>query len=156
MNLLGAIVLDCDVFFSESCVWTLVLQLIALFENIVEPLGDGASLEELGHWEQTWGLDSSASFPVHFLHLECRYYTASQFPVPTQRLPSSVVLPSSVHQNKLFLPFTHRVFYHFNWKKKITTVPQSKFPYTAQLGCGKVILSNRGLWFSRTLLFLLD
>lgn len=53
MNLLGTIVLDCDVFFSESCVRTLVLQLIALFEDVVEPLGDGASLEELGHWEQT-------------------------------------------------------------------------------------------------------
>lgn len=53
MNLLGAIVLDCDAFFSESCVRTLVLQLIALFEDVVEPLGDGALLEELGHWEQT-------------------------------------------------------------------------------------------------------
>ena len=57
MNLLGTIVFDCDVFFSESCVGTLVLQLVALFEDVVEPLGDGDSFEEMGHWEKTMGLD---------------------------------------------------------------------------------------------------
>lgn len=130
MNLLGAIVLDCDVFFSESCVRTLVLQLIALFEDVVEPLGDGASLEELGHWEQTWGLDSSASFPVHSLNADTVWPASFLF------LPNAFPLmlyccPLYTKINSFYLLLTE--YFITSVEKIIKRVPHSKFTYTAQL-----------------------
>lgn len=46
--------LDVNCPWTGSCVWTLGWQQVALFRKVVESVGSGAQLKEVGHWGGPW------------------------------------------------------------------------------------------------------
>lgn len=73
-------VFACEMSSIGSHIGALGPQLVALSGKGVEPLGGGASQEEVGHSEWALRLYSPAPLPVYFLHSTCRYCAPASLP----------------------------------------------------------------------------